>query len=355
MNTFTDLEPGVYDVIAQDENGCFIPFQFTITEPMPLDISYNSTPEICVGSEDGTIDLTISGGTAPYSTAFNSNNPADFIAGQTSFTNLAAGTYVVFIRDAMDCETNVIIQIDPGVNLNALVEPVYVCDNVLPENYLNITMEDDSVLGSIMYALDSTDAADLQLDPDFTNIPPGSHYLTISHANGCMETIDFEIQSFEPLTLVLEQNNINEITAIAGGGSPEYTFYFNDDNNGSDNTYYITETGDYLVRVVDALGCEMTAVIFMEFIDIEFPNFFTPDGDGNNDYWVPENYEGWPEILIKIYDRYGRVVAEETIIPDGWDGTYHGNELPTGDYWYTAKLNGERDDREFIGHFTLYR
>ena len=34
---------------------------------------------------------------------------------------------------------------------------------------------------------------------------------------------------------------------------------------------------------------------------------------------------------------------------------YDGRELPTGDYWYVVKLNGERDQREFVGHFTLYR
>ena len=354
-NVFTDLAPGVYDVIAQDENGCFMTFQFTITEPMPVDATFTSTPEVCLGSADGTIDLTITGGTAPYRTALNSNLDADFIQDQVSFANLAAGTYVIFVRDAMDCETNVIVQIDPGVNLNATVEPVYICDSDLPGNYLNVTLEDDTVIGSVMYALDSTDPADLQLDADFTNISPGSHYLTISHANGCMQTVDFEIDTFDPLTLILEQRNMNEITAIAGGGLPPYTYYFNDYNNGSDNTYYITETGNYTVRVVDANDCEMIAVIFMEFIDIDIPNYFTPDGDGQNDYWIPENIEGWPEILIKIYDRYGRVVAEETVVPNGWDGTYQGKELPTGDYWYIVKLNGERDDREFVGHFTLYR
>ncbi len=354
-NVFTDLEPGVYDVIAQDENGCFMTFQFTISEPMPVDVAYTATPEVCVGSEDGTIDLTISGGTAPYSTALNSNNPADFIQDQVSFANLAAGTYVIFVRDAMDCETNVIIQIDPGVNLNAVVEPVYICDSNLPDNYLNVTLEDPSVSASVMYALDSTDPLDLQLESNFSSIAPGSHFLTISHANGCIETIDFEIDSFEPLTLVLEQNNMNEITAVAEGGTPDYTFYFNDDNNGTDNTYYITETGNYTVRVVDENGCEMTAVIFMEFIDIEIPNYFTPDNDGMNDYWIPDNIEGYPEILIKIYDRYGRVVAKEAVVPRGWDGTYKGKELPSGDYWYVVKLNGERDEREFVGHFTLYR
>ncbi|MGB5458317.1 MAG: T9SS type B sorting domain-containing protein [Eudoraea sp.] len=354
-NTFVDLEPGIYDVIAQDENGCFIAFQFTITEPMPLDVTYTSLPEVCAGSEDGSISLSITGGTAPYSTALNSNNAADYVLGQTSFMDLAAGTYVIFIRDAQDCETNVIVEIDPGVNLNALVEPVYECTDILPENYVNITLEDPTVLGSVMYALDSTDPADMQLNPDFRNSSPGTHFIAISHANGCVQTVDFEIQAFEPLTLTLEQNNLNEITAIAEGGLEDYTFYFNDDNNGTDNTYYITMTGTYTVTVIDENGCEVSAQIFMEFIDIEIPNFFTPDGDGLNDYWIPDNIEGYPEILIKIYDRYGRVVAEETIVPNGWDGLYQGNELPTGDYWYVIKLNGERDEREFVGHFTLYR
>jgi gliding motility-associated-like protein len=206
-----------------------------------------------------------------------------------------------------------------------------------------------------MYALDSTDPADMQLNPDFRDLAPGSHYIAVSHANGCVQTLDFEIENYEPLTLTLEQNNINEITAIATGGLPPYTFYFNDDNNGEDNTYYINRTDTHTVRVVDQLGCEMEAQIFMEFIDIEIPNFFTPDGDGMNDFWIPDNMEGFPEILIKIYDRYGRVVAEEALGSQGWDGTYNGNELPTGDYWYVIKLNGENDDREFVGHFTLYR
>jgi gliding motility-associated-like protein len=205
-----------------------------------------------------------------------------------------------------------------------------------------------------MYALDSTDPADMQLTADFRNIPAGSHYIAISHANGCINTVDFDMQGFEPLTLSVQQNNINEITAIAGGGLPPYTFYFDDENNGEDNTYYIRRTGVYTVRVVDQNGCEATAEIFMEFIDIEIPNFFTPDGDGNNDTWFPRNIDQFPRILIRIFDRYGRVVARVTSA-QGWDGLYKSSELPTGDYWYIIQLNGERDDREFVGHFTLYR
>jgi len=57
---------------------------------------------------------------------------------------------------------------------------------------------------------------------------------------------------------------------------------------------------------------------------------------------------------VKIFDRYGRMLAEFKGNQDGWDGIYQGKELPSGDYWFTVILN-DLDNREFTGHFTLYR
>ncbi|MFD2587412.1 T9SS type B sorting domain-containing protein, partial [Croceitalea marina] len=353
VNTFDDLAAGVYDVIAQDRNGCFIAFQFTIEEPQPLVIDTVSIMnEICEGDEDGSIEIEISGGTAPYSAAFNSNADTDFVQDQTLFTDLAAGTYVIFVRDAQGCEQNIIIEIESGVNLNATVTPIYECTGDTPDNYINVVLEDPSIGSDVLYGLDSNP---MQLEPNFTNMAPGLHTLTIAHANGCINIVEFEIQNFEPLTLVLEQNNVNEITAVVTGGLEDYTYYFDGNDNGNNNVYYINRTDTYTVRVVDANGCEAIAQIEMEFIDIEIPNFFTPDGDGTNDTWMPDNLEGFPEILIILYDRYGRKLGEMGQDHTGWDGKYQGHELPTGDYWYVIKLNGANDEREFVGHFTLYR
>lgn len=355
-NTFVDLAPGIYDVIAQDRNGCFMTFQFEIVQPEPIEAeAINIMHEVCFDSADGSFELQISGGTAPYETAFNSNADADFVPNQTVFQDLAAGTHVVFVRDAEGCETNVFVEIEPGVNLNATVTPMYECTGNIPENYLDIVFEDPTVEADVLYALDSTNPADMQLSSDFRNMTPGDHYITIAHANGCMTTYDFTIEGYEPLTLVLENNNINQITAIANGGVAPYTFYFNDHDNGTNDTFYINRTDTYLVTVIDANGCEATAEIYMEFIDIGMPNFFTPDGDGLNDMWIPDNLQGFPDVLIIIYDRYGRVVERMTVDTTGWDGNYDGKPLPTGDYWYVVRLNGELDDREFVGHFTLYR
>nr|WP_298996157.1 T9SS type B sorting domain-containing protein [uncultured Allomuricauda sp.] len=356
VNTFTDLAPGVYDVIAQDRNGCFETFQFTINQPDPIAAdAINVMHEVCFESADGSFELDITGGTAPYFTSLNSNADADFVQDQILFQNLSAGTNVVFVRDSQGCETNVFVEINPGVNLEATVTPIYSCDGIIPDNSLGIVFTDSTVSTDVLYALDSTDPLDMQLTADFTNIPPGDHYLTIAHSNGCINTVDFTIEAFEPLTLVLENSNINEITATATGGLEDYTFFFGDIDNGTDNTFIINRTDTYPVTVIDNNGCSVTMEIFMEFIDIEIPNFFTPDGDNLNDTWIPDNLEAFPNVLMVIFDRYGRELHRMGYGDPGWTGIYNNSELPTGDYWYIIKLQGESDNREFIGHFTLYR
>ncbi|QCX01892.1 T9SS type B sorting domain-containing protein [Aggregatimonas sangjinii] len=355
IGEFNDLAPGDYTVIAQDENGCFVELSYTITAPELLEATGTPTPEICIGEENGTISLTVTGGTAPYRTALNSNSEADFVQDRMDFTDLASGDYVIIVRDANDCETDLIVSVTPGVNLNAVVEPVYECSGDSPDNYINIILEDSSVLGDVLYAVDSTDPADMQLNPDFRNIAPGTHFIAIAHANGCVQTFDFEIADFEPLTLLLQNNELNLITAVAGGGREGYTFFFNDIDNGNDNTYRINQSGTYTVRVVDENGCEVVQSIPMEFIDIEIPEFFTPGGDGLNETWQPRNQEAFPEILTIVFDRYGREIYRMGLNDAGWDGFYNTKALPSGDYWYVIKLRGENDPREFVGHFTLYR
>jgi len=354
-NVFTNLEPGTYDVIAQDKNGCFITFNFTINEPTAIQLSATTTGETCTGNEDGMATVTITGGTAPYSTSLDSNDPADYVLDRIDFSGLSSGSHVILVKDANGCDTNIVIEIEPGVNLKATATPIYECSTDTPTNYLEVVFEDSATGSDVLYGLDTTEPSEMQLTSDFTNMSAGDHYLFIMHANGCTETINFAVEGFDPLTLVLTNSNINEITATVTGGNPNYTFYIQGNNNGEENTFRIRETDTYTIVVVDENGCEVSQDIFIEFIDIEVPNFFTPDGDLIHNTWEPKNTEGFPNILTIIYDRYGRELYRMGMNDTGWDGIYDSKELPSGDYWYTIKLKGENDDREFVGHFTLYR
>ncbi|MEX0274925.1 MAG: T9SS type B sorting domain-containing protein, partial [Flavobacteriaceae bacterium] len=191
---------------------------------------------------------------------------------------------------------------------------------------------------------------------EFTNITPGTHYLAIASVeSGCVVTYEFEITNFEALELELTQQRFNVITASGIGGDGEYRYEAEGANPINDNEFYINETGTYTVTVTDGNGCTATEEIFMEFIDVEIPNFFTPDGDGFNDTWKPKNLDAYPNAFITIYDRYGREVYQISADSTPWDGSYSEVDLPSGDYWYIMKLNGENDKREFVGHFNLSR
>ena len=78
------------------------------------------------------------------------------------------------------------------------------------------------------------------------------------------------------------------------------------------------------------------------------------NGDGVVDGWAPECADQYAFLEFSIFDRYGRKVVT---LRQGqkWDGMYNEKELPTGDYWYVVNLNDPSDDRDFVGHFILYR
>lgn len=353
--SFANLSPGNYTLIAQDINGCFEAIEFEITEPDELVLTTTVTDEICFESADGTVTINVMGGTAPYFTSIDSNNDADFMQNIFSYGNLSNGIHVVFIKDANGCELNEVFEVNTGVDLTGEAVVSYECENGITTNSAQIVLEDSTIIDDVLYGLDTMDTEEMQLEPIFENLTGGAHFIAVAHSNGCVFTYDFEVEIFELLTLQLTEGGLNQIIATAEGGSGNYMFSFNEETTTEEDEYYIKETATHTVTVTDENGCSITQEIFMEFIDIEIPNFFTPDGDGLNDTWGPKNIEQYPNIFITVYDRYGRKIYRFKDNEDGWDGFYDVENLPAGDYWYIIKLNGETDTREFVGNVTLYR
>ncbi len=82
--------------------------------------------------------------------------------------------------------------------------------------------------------------------------------------------------------------------------------------------------------------------------------FFSPNGDGINDYWqiLGVNKDFQPNSKIYIYDRNGKLLANLRPSEIGWDGTFNGNPLPQNDYWFQVFFE---DGRTRSGHFSLLR
>ncbi|WP_044633470.1 T9SS type B sorting domain-containing protein [Neotamlana sedimentorum] len=357
---FTDLSPGTYQAIVQDELGCFVLYDFTVTEPAVVFISIvpdSIYPEACTGDQDGEFSIEITGGEMPYSVTLDDVNGSYFTGTATQtqfdFTGLSGGDHIVYVIDSNGCESEWNITFPESVEIIADLEIEY-CTNGIDatSNMVIVNVDDTEIdLTEIDYSLDG---GTYQTDNLFTDLAAGIHFITVRHSNTCEEIIDFEIENYNPLAVSLAQGDMNEIVATATGGSGNYEFSLNGDNQGSDNTYFIRASGDYTVTVTDSNGCVVSATAYFEFIDVCIPNYFTPNNDNDLDTWGPGCVGQYPNITFDIFDRYGRKVATLGA-NDTWDGNYKGKPLPTGDYWYVVKLNDSKDNRSFVGHFTLYR
>ena len=360
-NVFENLAPGDYDIIVQDTLGCYLTFNVTVTEPAPVILSIvpNSIfPEICAGDANGEFSIAISGGTLPYSVSLDNYDGVYTTGGATQtefdFTDLAGGDHIVYIRDAEGCESEWNITFPESVSINPEVIVENICEDNTQSNIVTVKVDDSTTdLSELDYSLDG---GPYQASNIFTNVSVGTdHYVDVRHTNGCIQTTEFfSIDDYDPVTLTLTEGDLNEFIANATGGTGDYQFTMNGEDYGDINNYIITESGLYTVTVTDSSGCFATAQIQLEFIDICIPNWFTPNGDGDNDTWAPGCTENYPNLSFDIFDRYGRKVATYRV-GEKWDGRYNGSELPTGDYWFVVKTNDSNVDKEFVGHFTLYR
>ena len=360
-NVFENLAPGTYDIIVQDELGCYLNLSVTITEPTQVIVGIvpNSIlPEVCEGDVDGEFSINISGGTGPYEVSLDDYNGTYTVgsANQTQFdfTGLSGGDHVVYVRDSAGCESEWNITLPESVKIEPVAVVEYLCDDNAPGNRVTVNVDDSITDMSELHF--SLNGGPIQSSNVFNNVVAGiGHSIEVTHTNGCVKTtLPFDIDHVDPLLLGINDGGMNEIVAMATGGTGGYEFTLNGENLGNTSSFIITRSGDYTVTVTDSSGCVATATRYFEFIDICIPNYFTPNGDNNQDTWAPGCAINYPNMEFKIFDRYGREVGTYRQ-GQAWDGKYREKELPTGDYWYIVKLNNGKDDRDFVGHFTLYR
>ncbi|WP_299336706.1 T9SS type B sorting domain-containing protein [uncultured Psychroserpens sp.] len=361
-NVFENLAPGNYDVIVQDILGCYVTFSFTINDPIQVILTIvpdSIFEETCEGEGNGEFSIDISGGNLPYSVSLD-NYDGPYTTGSANqtvfdFTGLGGGDHTVFVRDAQGCESEWNITFPESVFIDPMVEIEFLCvDNSLT-NTVTVTVDDSITdLTQLDYSLDG---GPYQMSNIFTDVAPGTdHYIDVRHTNGCIQTTEFfDIGDYVPVDLILNEGEApGEIIANASGGTGDYQFTMNGEDYGTTSVFVVTEEGTYTITVTDSAGCEALAVIEIEILGPCIPNYFTPNGDGVTDTWAPGCVEDYPNLTFDIFDRYGRKVATYRV-GEYWDGRYNGTELPTGDYWYVVRPNSTILNKEYVGHFTLYR
>lgn len=150
------------------------------------------------------------------------------------------------------------------------------------------------------------------------------------------------------LNIVDWTSSENSIEIVLQNPSGNYLYSLDNTTFQTSNIFTNLLPGGYTVYVKDLFCGDDKANAFL----LNYPKFFTPNGDGNNDYWNIKFSHVEPDMKTFIYDRYGKLITSFKPGSAGWDGTLNGQLLPSTDYWFVVI---RQDGRNLKGHFAMKR
>jgi len=245
----TNIPSGVYTVTATDANGCTTTQTVTITQPQaPLSLSTTQVNVLCFGNSTGSVNLTATGGTAPYTFLWSNNGTAE------DPTGMAAGWYGVTVTDANGCvDTTSVIITQPQAGLALTTTQVNVLCFGNSTGSINLTVTGGTA--PYTYAWSNNTALE---DP--TGLAAGTYTVTVTDANGCTATTTVTITEPASAVSVTTQsqnilclNGTGSVSSTPSGGVSPYTYSWT--NNATTQNITNLQAGSYTVTVQDANGC----------------------------------------------------------------------------------------------------
>lgn len=256
-NTLSNLAPGTYSVTVTDDAGCTSTTNFTISNPVPIALTGAVTNLSCSGVNNGSILVSPSGGTGPYTYVWSPN------VGVTSNpTGLAAGTYTVTVTDASGCTSSQTFSVTQAPAVTASIAPTAVsCFNGTNGS---ATVTASGGTGPYTYSWSPTGGVGATAN----GLIPGSYSVTVTDSRGCTIVVSTTIT--QPSQVIAQINNSTNVTCNGGtngsatvagsGGTPAYTYaWAPSGGNGATGTGMAA--GNYTVTITDSRGCTSTANI----------------------------------------------------------------------------------------------
>jgi gliding motility-associated-like protein len=246
----TNLTAGTYTVILTDAQACTLNETYVVSQPAgALTITSNVTQPNCVNVNDGNIDLSITGGTAPYAILWSSGETTE------DLSNLAPGTYTIIVTDAVNCTAT------DTYTINFTAPLLTVSGNstaVLCHGDSNGALNITAVGGTLPYSYAWSNGA---TSANISQLTTGNYSVIVTDVKGCTASYSNLVPEPAAALAVTEThtavacfgNSTGLIDLTVTNGTPGYTFLWSDGNTDEDRVNLTT--GTYLVTVTDANGC----------------------------------------------------------------------------------------------------
>lgn len=247
-----NLAAGIYSVTVTDADGNVLTLNKEVTRPSDLVITESVFHPSCSGSGNGSIDISPSGGSAPYSYSWSNGATTEDIS------NLNAGTYTVTVTDSSGCskQASYLLINNVRITLSGSVTKTS-CGQT--NGAVNATITG----GTAPYSYSWNNGATTE---DLQNVAIGTYRLTVTDANGCQTQGTFivgENNTVKTTFVIVQAGCFNEATGsidiTASGGTAPYTYTWQHGATTEDLTGLTS--GIYRVTVTDNAGCSLTTAI----------------------------------------------------------------------------------------------
>jgi gliding motility-associated-like protein len=253
-SSITNQASGTYTVTATDSKGCTKTATATITEPVPLSITFNLITHVsCFGGSNGSVTAVPSGGTPNYSYLWMPGGMTG-----SSVAGLSAGTYTLTVTDNRGCQVvNTVTILQPAAALAASVSSV--STSCVGGNNGTVTATGSGGTGPYTYLWmpDSVSGSTV------TNLSAGTYSVTVTDLSGCTAANTITVN--EPLAMTLTISTVNsncgtpsgQATVTVGGGAAPYTYSWSPGSSTSATALNLL-AGAYTVTVTDNNNCSAT-------------------------------------------------------------------------------------------------
>ncbi|WP_299244154.1 T9SS type B sorting domain-containing protein [uncultured Aquimarina sp.] len=262
-----------------------------------------------------------------------------------------AQTVFVRVENALNAscysETSFDLLVNPIPEID--LSPIYSLCDLEPSLYITTPQDFDSWQWVYEDGTLVSDTFDVEL------IEEGGYTLTVNKfENGVLCDNSFSFSLMRSNLPAIQDVNFssfssNNFIEILASGDGEFEYSIDGSNYQNSNYFDNVSGGTYTVLIRDKNGCGEDS---REITIIDYPKYFTPNGDGFHDSWQIQGIENHPTAIIHIYDRMGKLLKQLSTQTIGWDGTYNGKIMPSSEYWFSVDL---RNGKLFKGHFSLIR
>lgn len=335
-------QSGTYRVTTQNLSNCEgLSNDIVVTVfPLPIVSLVQLTDQQCFAVPDGSIAIDATNGSPAYTFNWSNGQSGNII------NQLLPNTYDVTVTDNNLCTGTQSFTIQPAPAFSAQIDDI---KNVTCFNGADGQLTASGVGGTPGYKFLWNNNAQTST---INKLKSGNYAVTVFDSKNCTAiaqtavTEPDEIVALPPDTTVVKVGKKQQLFIDVTPASNNYTYDWKPQRGLScydcaDPIASPTKSIDYTLIVRDANGCTDTLLIPFTVLGdktIFLPNFFSPNDDGNNDFWCLFS-DAIQSIDLKVFNRWGEQVFATTDIKQCWDGYYRGEKVEPGLYVYVVRFS----------------